>query len=245
MLDLHGKTILITGAAKRLGRASAALLHSQGANIVVHCNHSHQQALEFAASLNAARPGSAAVIKGDLTNPAIINELAEEAVACFGQLFGLVNNASTFYPKDIGAYDQGDWQSLVGSNMQGPFLLSQALAPALSSTKGMIINMIDIHAERPLKGHTLYCMAKAGLAMMTKSLVLELAPNVRVNGIAPGAILWPEQGMPEDVKQQILDSVPLQRLGREEDIAEAVSFLVRAEYVNGQILAVDGGRSLN
>ena len=245
MLDITNKVFLLTGSAKRLGKASAQMLHSQGARVIIHCNQSREAADELALQLNNRRADSAKVVQADITESANIDALAHSALDCFGQLDGLINNASTFYAKPFGDYDNSDWQSLVGSNMQGPFLLSQALANELKARQGVIINMIDIHAERPLKGHTLYCMAKAALAMMTKSLVLELAPHVRVNGIAPGAILWPEQGMENEVKQQVMASIPLQRLGNEQDIADAVSFLVRAAYVNGQILAVDGGRSLN
>ncbi|MDN4501422.1 pteridine reductase [Alteromonadaceae bacterium BrNp21-10] len=242
---MHLKTILITGAAKRIGACIARNLHEQGANVVLHCNHSLDSAQSLVNELNTIKANSAKVIQGDLSQPDQINEIASQAINAFGSIDGLINNASSFYPKTFGEYDQQDWQTLIGSNLQGPFFLSQALLKQLHANQGVIINIIDIHAQSPLSNHTLYCMAKAGLSMMTKSLAKDLAPNIRVNGVAPGAILWPENSMDDAQKQQIMQQIPLARLGQDKDIADAVSYLIQAQYVTGQILAIDGGKSLN
>jgi pteridine reductase len=185
------------------------------------------------------------LVQGDLAELTNIERIGQQAIDSFGRLDVLINNASSFYPTPIGSITQQDWQNLVGSNMQGPLFLSQYCAQALKKQHGCIINMVDIHATKPLKAHTLYCMAKSALVTMTQSLALELAPNIRVNGIAPGAILWPDTPMNDEDKQLILDHVPAGRLGTMQDIAHAIEFLIEADYVSGQIIAVDGGRSIS
>lgn len=239
---------LITGSAKRLGRQTAITLHSAGYNVIIHCNVSRQAADDLAQQLNAQRANSAAVLQADLLDEHRWASLADEAVNCFGRLDLLVNNASSFFPTPLGQATVHQWQDLFGSNVKAPYFLSQALAPHLAKQQGAIINMVDIHADKPLSGHSLYCMAKAALLMMTKSLALELAPTIRVNGIAPGAILWPpEQSVQlnEQDKAAIMRQIPLKQLGSPEDIANTVLFLARSPYITGQILAVDGGRSLS
>lgn len=239
--------VLITGAAARLGAATARALHARGCRILLHCRHSRDRAEALAAELNGARADSCRVLVADLDRHEQVLRLAEEAMAAWGRLDGLVNNASSFRPTPLGNVTPSDWDELMASNAKAPFFLAQALAPALRAQRGAIVNMIDIHAQRPLARHTLYCMAKAALAMLTESLALELAPEVRVNGIAPGAILWPEQGDIPDAERQaaILARIPLARLGTPDDIARTVCFLLLdAPYITGQILAVDGGRRL-
>ncbi|MBB5212983.1 pteridine reductase [Microbulbifer hydrolyticus] len=238
-------TALITGAAARLGRAIAEELHRDH-QVVIHYRRSAEAAQTLAANLNARRPGSAATVQSDLGSATDCDNLASAALACFGELSVLVNNASAFYPTPIGEADEQQWDELMGSNLKAPFFLSQALAPALAEQRGCIVNLADIHAEKPMPTHTVYCAAKAGLAMLTKSLARELAPQVRVNGVAPGAILWPEQESEGYNKEQILARIPMQRSGDPSDIARTVRFLaVDAPYITGQIIAVDGGRSLN
>lgn len=239
---------LITGSAKRLGRQTAITLHNAGYNVIIHCNHSRDDAAALAQMLNQQRANSAAVLQADLLDEQLWPTLAENAIACFGRLDVLVNNASSFFPTPVAQASTAQWQDLFGSNVKAPYFLSQALAPELAKQQGAIINMVDIHAEKPLPGHSLYCMAKAALLMMTKSLALELAPTITVNGIAPGAILWPpEQSvqLSEQDKAAILRQIPLNTLGSPEDIANTVLFLVQSPYITGQILAVDGGRSLS
>ncbi|MBY5920482.1 pteridine reductase [Ferrimonas balearica] len=236
---------LITGAGKRIGAALAQAFHQRGYRVVLHCLASRVEADAIAAGLNAARPDSAEVLTADLNDPAAVEALAEQALARWQRMDLLINNASRFYPTPIGQIDQKAWLDLVGSNMMAPLLLSQALAPALTAHQGSIINLVDVHARSPLKGHTLYCMAKAALEMMTRSLALELAPQVRVNAIAPGAVLWPEQGGNPDAQQAVLEQVPLGRLGQLDEITETALFLAQgASYLTGQVIAVDGGRSL-
>lgn len=242
---MSSKVALITGAAKRLGAATATKLHQQGYRLVIHYHHSHDTALALADRLNSQTPDSVKLVQADIRNPTEIKALAQQAQEAFGRLDLLINNASSFYPTELGSITEADWQDLVGTNMQAPLFLSQACLTALKRHRGCIINMCDIHAEKPLKGHTLYCMAKAALVMMTQSLARELAPEIRVNGIAPGAILWPETPLSEGDKENVLHQVPMQRLGTPEDIAETIYFLAdQAPYITGQILAVDGGRSL-
>ncbi|WP_250461462.1 pteridine reductase [Microbulbifer litoralis] len=240
------RNALITGAAARLGRAIARDLHRDH-RIVVHYRHSGQAARELVDELNAIRPDSAAALQSDLGAVADCERLAREATGLWGGIQVLVNNASAFYPTPIGEADEKAWDELLGSNLKTPFFLSQALAPSLAEGGGCIVNMADIHAERPMPGHTLYCAAKAGLVMLTKSLALELAPTVRVNAVAPGAILWPEQEeVDPDTQRDILARIPLARTGTEADIARTVRFLAAdPSYINGQVIAVDGGRNLN
>ena len=238
-------TALITGAAARLGRAIAEELHRDH-NIVIHFRSSGDAAEHLVSKLNSIRPGSAAAVQSSLGSAADCKALAERALACFGEVNLLVNNASAFYPTPIGSADEQQWEELMGSNLKAPFFLSQALVPALQSQRGCIVNLADIHAEKPMPTHTIYCAAKAGLVMMTKSLARELAPQIRVNAVAPGAILWPEQESEGYNKEQILGRIPMQRSGDPSDIARTVRFLATdAPYITGQVIAVDGGRSLN
>ena len=239
---------LITGAARRIGAAIARALHSEGYRVILHCRASTAAAQALAQALNETRPDSARVLSADLNQVGDLTAMAESALKVWGRIDALINNASSFYPTPIGTGSEQHWDDLVGSNMKAPFFLAQALAPALRETEGSIINIADIYAERPLANHTIYCMAKAGNVMLTKSLAQELAPQVRVNSVAPGAIIWPEQksDFSESQKQTILERIPLHRQGEAEDIARTVVFLVaQAPYVTGQIIAVDGGRSLS
>ncbi|PKM22957.1 MAG: pteridine reductase [Gammaproteobacteria bacterium HGW-Gammaproteobacteria-14] len=234
---------LITGAARRLGAESTRLLHSRGLNVIIHCRHSADEANALAAELNQIRSDSARVLQADLDQPDQVRTLAANAEKQWQRLDVLVNNASSFYPTPLGSSSDDDWTRLIHSNMRAPYLLTELLAPALAKQQGVIINIIDVYAEKPLAQHTLYCMAKAGLAMLTRSAARELGPDVRVNGVSPGPILWPEQG--QDNQQQILQATALKRCGTPSDIASMVVFLaLDAPYVTGQIIAVDGGRSL-
>ena len=235
---------LVTGAAKRIGAAIAQALHASGYNVVIHYGTSEQDAFSLAAKLNAQRPDSAVTVQGDLRNHNDIQHLAKTAQEAWQRLDVLVNNASSFYPTPVGDITLDDWTSLVGSNLQGPLFLSQSLADSLKQSGGCIVNMVDMHIARPLKQHSVYCLAKNGLASLTKSLAAELAPQVRVNGIGPGAILWPERELSDADKKQMLVSIPLNRLGTPEDIAQTALFLINAPYITGQILFVDGGRSI-
>ena len=243
--NLNGKVALITGAARRIGAAIATTLHRSGANIAVHYRKSSADAEALAERLNTERPDSAALFQADLNDIEALPSLVEKVVAWHGTLDFLVNNASSFYPTPPGEITQAHWDDLVGSNLKAPLFLSQAALPALREASGAIINLIDVHAQRPLRNHAVYGSAKAGLAMLTRSLAKDLAPEVRVNGVSPGAILWPENGMDDATRETILKQVPLARPGRPEDIAGCVLYLVRdATYVTGQIIAVDGGRSI-
>ncbi len=242
------KAVLVTGAAKRVGAVIARVLHAAGCNVVIHCNHSRKVADQLAAELNAARPHSAAVLQGDLLAYNALKGLVHQAQSCFGRLDGLVNNASSFYPTPAGNISEDEWLDLIGTNLKAPLFLSQAAAPYLRDNLGAIVNIIDIHSEHPLKGFVIYNTAKSGLAGLTRSLALEFAPDVRVNGVSPGAILWPEDASTyaESERIRIIDQVPMARVGLAEDVAGAVKYLLLdAPYVTGQILAVDGGRSLS
>jgi pteridine reductase len=213
---------------------------------MLHYHGSEGAAAGLMGELNDARPESTFLVQGDLAAPDGPVRIANRVREITDSLDILVNNASRFYPTPVGEVTPDTWKDLMGSNLRGPFFLSQSLLPELRNCGGSIVNILDIHAERPMRRHTVYCMAKAGLAMMTRSLARELGPDVRVNGVAPGAILWPENEPPDHVKEHILDRVALKRLGCPEDIAGAVTFLaLDAPYVTGQVLAVDGGRSLN
>ena len=240
------KCVLVTGGAKRIGAETVKLLHAEGYKVIIHCRLSRQAADALAQQLNAERSDSATVIQGDLNDETVYNHLIEQAFLCWNRLDVLVNNASSFYPTPIGSITQADWSNLINSNMKAPLFLAQAAAPYLKRTGGVIINMIDVHGQRPMKQHTVYCAAKAGLGMLTLSLAKELGPEIRVNGVAPGAILWPENDMPEHTKSLILERTTLKRPGLPIDIAKTILFLIRdADYITGQIIAVDGGRSLN
>jgi pteridine reductase len=242
---LAGKTALITGAARRVGSTVARTLHSAGANVVLHYRSSAEDAVELARELNAVRPGSAAVADGDLLETEKLPVLAATAVQAFGGLDILVNNASSFYPTPVGDITEADWDDLIGTNVKGPLFLSQAAAPALHASRGLILNLADIHGMRPLRRHPVYSIAKAALIMLTKSLARELGPHVRVNAIAPGPVLWPEDGLDKVLQEEIIDRTALKRIGSAEDVARAALFFAaEAPYVTGQILAVDGGRSV-
>lgn len=241
---MKNKVVFITGSAKRLGANSARYLHQLGFDVVLHYHHSQQAAQALCDELNGLRPDSAKLLQADLCDVGELHNLADNAASMFGRLDVLINNASAFYPTPIGSISLDDWHSLVGSNMQAPLFLSQACSKHLTLNQGVIINMVDIHAKRPLKDHTLYCMAKAALVTMTQSLAQELAPTIRVNGVAPGAILWPESALPEAEKSAILSQIPMGKIGSPDDIAGAIAFLISAPYITGQILAVDGGRSI-
>lgn len=239
------KVILVTGAARRIGATIVTRLHENGARVAIHHRGSADEAERLADDLNRIRADSATSFQADLLQieelPALINAVA----AWGGKLDGLVNNASSFYATPIGSVTEEQWEELIGSNLKVPLFLSQAAADHLRSSKGTIVNIVDIHSQRPLRNHVVYGLAKAGLAMLTRSLAKDLAPDVRVNGVSPGAILWPEDGMTETAQKAILKQVPLKRAGEPEDIASCVLYLVRdAAYVTGQILAVDGGRSI-
>ncbi len=243
--SLQGKTALVTGGARRVGAAIARRLHAAGANLVLHYRDSAADADKLAAELNAVRAKSAATVKAELLAPIAPRALVAAALEGFGRLDLLVNNASSFFPVEVGAIEASHWEELMGSNLRAPLFISQQAAPHLAVAGGAIVNIVDIHAERPLKGYPLYSVAKAGLAALTRSLALELAPEVRVNGVAPGAIAWPEDGQFEtEERQRIIKTTPLRRMGTPEDIAQAVHFLACAPYVTGQIVAVDGGRSI-
>jgi pteridine reductase len=241
-----GRAVLVTGAGARIGAAIAEHLHGRGCNVLLHFNSNRDGAESLAARLDASRPGSAAAAGADLSAPAEIDALAGQVRTRFGRLDLLVNNASRFYPTPVGETHAWQWDDLIDSNLRGPWFLAQALLPELRAAGGSIVNIVDIHAERPMPGYPVYCVSKAGLAMMTKALALELGPEVRVNGVSPGAILWPEREPGPGEKQSILGRTALGRLGDPTDIASAVAYLaLDAPYVTGQILAVDGGRSRN
>jgi pteridine reductase len=243
--SLQGKAVLITGAARRVGAHLARHLHGAGANVVLHYRRSQTEAEALARELNLIRADSAALVQADLLSTGELTRLAEQSCQAFGRLDALINNASTFYPTAIGEITEHHWDELIGSNLKASLFLSQALAPELTRHGGSIVNIIDIHADRPLKDYPVYCIAKAGLAMLTRSLARELAPYVRVNGVAPGAILWPEVQAYAAVHQEIIERTALKREGSPEDIGKTVLFLLRdAPYVTGQIITVDGGRTL-
>jgi pteridine reductase len=242
---LGDQVALITGAAHRIGATLARVLHGAGCALVLHYRHSADAAEALATELNGARPGSVDTLQADLCDPHAPTAMIDRVRYLHGRLDILVNNASSFYPTPLETASEGDWDDLMGSNLRGPFFLAKAAAPLLRERGGCIVNLVDIHAERPLKEHPIYSIAKAGNAMMIKSLARELGPEVRVNGIAPGAILWPEQGLDAAAKTTILERTALARPGSPEDIARTLLFLVRdAPYITGQIIAVDGGRTL-
>lgn len=243
--SLNRKVALITGSARRIGAAIATALHGAGADVVIHYRTSGDAALALVDKLNAVRSDSAHAIRADLNDTDRLPSLVERAVAWHGTLDILVNNASSFYPTPPGEITEEQWDDLVGSNLKAPLFLSQAALRELRKARGSIVNIVDIHARRPLREHTVYGPAKAGLAMLTLSLAKDLAPEVRVNGVAPGAILWPEDELEDTAKESILRQIPLGRTGDPADIAGCVLYLVRdAGYVTGQIIAVDGGRSI-
>ncbi len=244
-VSLHGKVALITGAAQRIGAQITRLLHTQGMHLALHYRHSTGPARALKEELDSVRPDSVLLIQADLHAIDRIPALIAKVGSWRSRLDLLVNNASSFYPTPLDRTDEAQWDDLLGSNLKAPFFLARHAAALLKANGGCIINMVDIHAQRPLKDHPVYSIAKAGNAMMVRTLARELGPEVRVNGIAPGAILWSETQLNENVKQEILDRTALKRPGEPDDIARALLFLFRdAPYVTGQILAVDGGRTL-
>ncbi|MGH8495119.1 MAG: pteridine reductase [Gammaproteobacteria bacterium] len=243
--SLDGRTALVTGGGRRIGAGIVRALHAAGADVVVHYHASGQDANDLCGELNATRADSAHAVGQDLLDAARLPKLVAAVLERTGRLDILVNNASSFYPTPVGSIDETQWHDLVGTNLKAPLFLSQAAAPALKATRGVIVNLVDIHARRPLRAHPVYCAAKAGLAALTRSLARELGPDVRVNGIAPGSILWPEAGLDEKVAAQIVRETALKRQGSVEDIGDCVVYLARdAGYVTGEIIAIDGGRSL-
>ena len=242
---LRGRCVLVTGGAKRLGAAMVRRFHAVGADVVVHYHRSQHAATEFTDTLNRLRAGSASIVCADLNDVDALPGLAAAAVERHGRLDVLVNNASTFYPTPVGSITATQFEDLVGTNLRAPLFLSQAAAPALRSAHGLIINMVDIHGRRPLREHPVYSAAKAGLIMLTRSLARELGPEVRVNAIAPGPVLWPERELDAALKAEIVAKTPLKRSGSPDDIARTALYLAtEAPYVTGQVIAVDGGRSL-
>ncbi|WP_026223801.1 pteridine reductase [Methylosarcina fibrata] len=239
------KNVLITGAARRIGAACARRLHREGCHVIVHYKSSEQEALALCGELNRLRPDSASLLQAELLDLNQLAEMAEAAKKGRGGIDVLINNASAFYPTPFGEVTEAQWDELLGSNLKAPFFLAQSLHETLTARNGCIVNIADIHAERGLPDYSVYSIAKAGLVAMTRVLAKEMGPEVRVNGVAPGAIIWPEHDLSEQGKQEILQRVALKRSGEPDDIAKAVLFLIRdAGYVTGQIITVDGGRTL-
>jgi pteridine reductase len=243
---LHGRVALITGAARRVGAEIARSLHGCGAAVAIHCNRSRAEADRLAGELEELRPGSAVVLQSDLLESGAPARLVEAALARYGHLDILVNNASTFYATPLGEITEAHWNDLIGSNLRAPLFLSQAAMAPLRLARGLVLNIVDIHGMRPLRRYPVYSAAKAGLIMLTRSLAREMGPHVRVNAIAPGPVMWPEDGTADsDLQRKIVDRTALKRTGSAQDIARAaVFFATEAPFVTGQILAVDGGRSI-
>lgn len=244
----NNKVVLITGGAKRVGAAICRMLHAEGYALMVHYKSSLNEARALQAELNLQRADSVAIIQGDLLNITNLPNLVSETIKHFGRLDVLINNASTYYPSEIGDIDENKWHDLIGSNLKAPLFLSQAAAPELRKNHGCIVNITDMHVERPKKGYVIYSVAKAGLVTLTKSLAHELSPEVRVNAVAPGPVQWPESNpqFDEIYRQRVINQTLLKRVGEAEDVAKAVKFLIAdAPFVTGHVLAVDGGRSLN
>ncbi len=237
--------VLVTGAARRVGATIARTLHAAGYDLALHCGRSRAELDALLAALETIRPRSTLALQADLADDERLPQLVAAAVERFGRLDGLINNASGFAPTPIGSITPAQWDALFAANARAPLFLAQAAAPHLAASKGAIVNLVDIYAERPLAQHSVYCMAKAALLMATRSLALELAPHVRVNGVAPGAVLWPESGKTSEDQAQLIANTPLQRIGTPEDVSGAVLWLLRdATFVTGQIIRVDGGRLL-
>jgi pteridine reductase len=243
---VQDKTVLITGGAKRVGAAICRRLHAAGANLMLHYRASAGEARLLQAELNHARPDSVSLIQADLLDLNKLPSVVEQTLQAFGRLDALINNASTFFPTPVGEITEAAWADLIGTNLQVPLFLAQAAAPALKRAQGAIVNLSDIHAERPLKNYVVYSIAKAGLEGLTRSLARELAPEVRVNAVAPGPILWPEdESFDELSRQRIISHTPLRREGTPDDIARAVHFLLAdANYITGETINVDGGRNM-
>ena len=237
--------VLITGAAKRIGAGIARTLHRAGYDLALHYRHSRNEMDALRSELEPLRPDSTFAIQGDLADVAALPGIVEKCTSRFGRLDAVVNNASAFFPTPVADATPEQWDELFASNARAPFFLAQAAASALKASSGCIVNIVDVYGENPLARHPIYSMAKAALAMMTKSLARELAPEIRVNGVAPGAILWPDDGQTSVNRDNLVARTPLQRTGSPEEIAKAVLFLIRdATFTTGQILKVDGGRSL-
>jgi pteridine reductase len=244
-MRLDGRVALVTGGARRVGAAIVRALHSAGATVVIHANRSVDEAGQLRDSLNAERAGSADAVRCDLDETGELAPLIEHLMERHGRLDALINNASGFQPSPLGRTNEALWDELMGSNLKAPFFLSQAAAAPLRASRGCIVNIVDIHARKPMRDYAVYCAAKAGLAMLTLALAKDLGPEVRVNGVAPGAILWPEAPMDPQVQQEIIDTTTLKRVGDPSDVAHTVRFLVAdAPYITGQIISVDGGRSI-
>lgn len=246
--QLENKVVLITGGAKRVGACISRALHAHGANLMIHYNTSNKEAKALQAELNLKRKESVSIIQGDLLNMSVVTSLPAETIKRFGQLDILINNASTYEPTEIGNINEDNWQDLIGSNLKAPIFLCQAAAKELKKNKGCIINITDMHIESPKKGYVVYSVAKAGLTTLTKSLANELSPHVRVNAVAPGPVLWPEdnQEFDEVYRKRVISQTLLKRIGNPSDIANAVKFLAAdAPFITGHVLAVDGGRSIN
>ena len=242
------KVVLITGGAKRVGAAICRLLHASGANLMIHYRNSVNEARALQSEFNLQRPNSAAIIQADLLTLPALPGLVQETIRHFGRLDVLINNASSYYPTELGQIDEQQWHDLTGSNLQAPLFLAQAAANELRRRRGCIVNITDMHVERPKKGYIVYSVAKAGLVTLTKSLAHELAPEVRVNAVAPGPVLWPEDNpqFDEVYRQRVISQTLLKRIGESDDVARAVRFLIDdAPFITGQVIAVDGGRSLN
>ena len=247
-LSLNNKVVLITGGAKRVGAAICRELHAHGANLMIHYKTSITEARALQAELNLQRANSVAIIQGDLLNIAVLPSLVSETVKQFGRLDVLINNASSYYATEIGKITEENWHDLMGSNLKAPMFLAQAAASELRKNHGCIVNITDMHIERPKKGYVVYSVAKAGLVTLTKSLAHELSPEVRVNAVAPGPVQWPDNNpqFDEVYRQRVISQTLLKRVGEPQDIAKAVKFLVAdAPFITGHVLAVDGGRSLN
>ena len=245
---MQGKAILVTGGAKRVGAAICRRLHSAGASIAIHYRSSVQEAQALRDELNALRNDSAEMYQADLLDLEALPRLTNEVVARFGQLDVLVNNASSFYATSLAEIDKKHWDDLIGTNLKAPLFLAQAAAEELRRRHGCIVNIVDIHAERPMSGHLLYSAAKSGLVALTKGLAQEMAPQIRVNAIAPGVIIWPESEIWQDqeLRRKIVAHTLLKREGEPDDIAKTVEFLAsEAPYITGQVISVDGGRSIN
>jgi pteridine reductase len=247
-LPLQGKVVLVTGGARRVGAAICRRLHAGGATIALHYRSSAFEARALEVELNALRAGSLTIVQADLLKVSALNGLVRDAVKAHGRLDALVNNASSFYPTPLGEITEQAWDDLIGTNLKAPLFLVQAAARELRASHGAVVNVADIHAEMPMKNHVVYNAAKGGLIALTRSLARELGPEVRVNAVAPGTILWPESDTWQDevTRQRIINQTALKRIGEPDDIAKAVEFLIAgAPYVTGQVIAVDGGRSVN
>ena len=245
---MQGKVVLVTGGAKRVGAAICRRLHAAGARLAVHYRSSEQEALALQKELNKLRPKSAAVFQADLLDQKALPKMVHKVIKKFGQLDALINNASSFYATPLEEVDEKQWNDLLGTNLKAPLFLAQAAAAELRRQHGCIVNIADIHAERPMRGHLLYSVAKAGLVALTRGLAQEMAPQVRVNAVAPGVIIWPEgeAWLDEEQRRKIVAHTLLKREGEPDDIARVVAFLIQdAPYITGQIIAVDGGRSIN